>query len=72
MFALVNVSACGMDGDTYAWDLLEHGVSVMPGSAFGESLTDWVRVALTIDDERFAKALDRIVAHANLSDRNVA
>jgi len=72
MFALVNVSGIGMDGDTYAWDLLEHGVSVMPGSAFGESLTDWVRVALTIGDTRFATALDRIVAHANLSKRSVA
>jgi arginine:pyruvate transaminase len=72
MFALVNVSGIAMDGDTYAWDLLEHGVSVMPGSAFGESLKDWVRVALTIDDSQFATALDRIVAHANLSKRNVA
>ncbi len=72
MFALVNVTGIGMDGDTYAWDLLEHGVSVMPGSAFGESLKDWVRVALTIDDSQFATALDRIVAHANLSKRSVA
>lgn len=72
MFALVNVSASGMDGNAYAWDLLEHGVSVMPGSAFGESLKDWVRVALTIDDDSFAKALDRIVAHANRSKRSVA
>jgi arginine:pyruvate transaminase len=72
MFALVNVSGIGMDGDAYAWDLLERGVSVMPGSAFGESLKDWVRVALTIDDSQFATALDRIVAHANLSKRNVA
>ncbi len=72
MFALVNVSGIGMDGDAYAWDLLEHGVSVMPGSAFGESLRDWVRVALTIDDSQFATALDRIAAHANLSKRNVA
>lgn len=72
MFALVNVSASGMDGDAYAWDLLEHGVSVMPGSAFGDSLRDWVRVALTIDDDRFSTALDRIVAHANRTNRSVA
>ncbi len=72
MFALVNVSASGMDGDAYAWDLLAHGVSVMPGSAFGESLKDWVRVALTIDDDRFAIALDRIVDHAIRNKRSVA
>ncbi len=72
MFALVNVSASGLDGDAYACDLLEHGVSVMPGSAFGESLRDWVRVALTIDDDSFVTALDRIVAHANRKKRSVA
>ncbi|UWQ53096.1 pyridoxal phosphate-dependent aminotransferase [Leisingera caerulea] len=72
MFALVDVSATGMDGDAYAWDLLDSGVAVMPGSAFGESLKHWVRVALTIDDESFATALDRIVAHANRKSRSVA
>lgn len=72
MFALVNVSATGMDGDGYAWDLLEHGVSVMPGSAFGNCLKDWVRLALTISDTEFSTALDRITAHANLKSRSVA
>ncbi|WP_424980529.1 pyridoxal phosphate-dependent aminotransferase [Leisingera sp. S232] len=72
MFALVNVAATGMDGDTYAWDLLEHGVSVMPGSAFGDGLRDWVRVALTLDDGQFTTALDRIVAHANHRNRSLA
>ncbi len=61
-----------MDGDAYAWDLLNSGVAVMPGSAFGEGLTDWVRVALTIDDTSFATALDRIVAHANSKARGAA
>lgn len=72
MFALIEVSATGMDGDAYAWDLLNSGVAVMPGSAFGEGLTDWVRVALTIDDTSFATALDRIVAHANSKARGAA
>ncbi|WP_264212522.1 pyridoxal phosphate-dependent aminotransferase [Leisingera thetidis] len=72
MFALIDVSATGMDGDAYAWDLLEHGAAVMPGSAFGDSLKDWVRVALTIDDQSFAAAIDRIAAHANRKTRSVA
>ncbi|WP_027257817.1 MULTISPECIES: pyridoxal phosphate-dependent aminotransferase [Leisingera] len=72
MFALIDVSATGMDGDAYAWDLLESGVAVMPGSAFGDSLKTWVRVALTIDDTSFATALDRITAHANRKARSVA
>ncbi|UWQ93414.1 pyridoxal phosphate-dependent aminotransferase [Rhodobacteraceae bacterium M382] len=65
MFALVNVAATGLDGTAYGADLLETGgVAVMPGVSFGAGLTDWVRVALTVDDARFATALDRIVAHA--------
>jgi len=66
MFALIDVSSTGMTAHQYALHLLEHAqVVVMPGSSFGESLNDWVRVALTVDDERFDTACDRIVAHAN-------
>lgn len=72
MFALIDVSATGMDGEAYAWDLLDHGVAVMPGSAFGDGLRDWVRVALTIDDADFTTALDRITAHAARNKRSVA
>ena len=72
MFALINVSATGLDGDAYAWDLLQAGVAVMPGSAFGCSLKDWVRVALTISDEDFATAVSRIIDHANSKSREVA
>lgn len=72
MFALINVAATGLDGDAYAWDLLQAGVAVMPGSAFGAGLKGWVRVALTIEDAAFATAVDRIVAHANRKTREVA
>lgn len=65
MFALINVAATGLDGDAFAWELLEQGVAVMPGSAFGDGLRDWVRVALTIADDEFATAIDRIAAYAN-------
>ena len=57
MFALINISATGLDGEAYAWDLLQAGVAVMPGSAFGDSLKNWVRVALTISDTDFATAV---------------
>jgi len=73
MFALINVAATGMDGDAFAMDLLENGgVAVMPGSSFGENLKSWVRVALTIEDREFEKALDRIVAHAKDLERKIA
>ncbi|SEO18093.1 arginine:pyruvate transaminase [Salinihabitans flavidus] len=66
MFAMIDVSATGMDGHAYALDLLEReGVAVMPGASFGEVLDGWVRVALTVEDAAFDAACDRIVAHAN-------
>lgn len=64
MFALINIAATGMDGETFAMDLLKNGgVAVMPGSSFGENLKTWIRVALTIEGSEFERALDRIVAH---------
>ena len=72
MFALINVSATGLEGEAYAWDLLQAGVAVMPGSAFGDSLKNWVRVALTINDTDFATAISRIIDHANSKSREVA
>ena len=66
MFALINISATGLDDHSYALDLLErHSVAVMPGTSFGSSLAGWVRVALTVDDARLERACDRIVTHAN-------
>lgn len=65
MFALIDVSAYGLSGHDYALDLLEQGgVAVMPGCSFGETLQDWVRVALTVEDAAFDTACTRIIAHA--------
>jgi arginine:pyruvate transaminase len=65
MFALIDVRDTGLDGAAFAADLVERaGVAVMPGASFGRSLGDWVRVALTVPDDRFAEACDRIAAHA--------
>ncbi|WP_419913004.1 pyridoxal phosphate-dependent aminotransferase [Hoeflea sp.] len=73
MFALVDVATTGMDGEAYALDLLSNGgVAVMPGTSFGEGLATWVRVALTIADADFEKALSRIVRHANALTRKSA
>ena len=72
MFALINISSSGIDGEAWAWELLDQGVAVMPGSAFGEGLRDWVRVALTIPDQEFSTAIDRIVAYCNNRAQNVA
>lgn len=66
MFAMVDIAATGLDGESYAFDLLgKTGVAVMPGASFGKTLDTWVRLALTVEDAPFAQAIDRIVAHAN-------
>ena len=72
MFALIDISSTGLDSNAYAWDLLQAGVAVMPGLAFGDSLRHWVRVALTINDADFATGIARIADHANSKPRDVA
>ncbi len=65
MFALIDISASGMNGEEYAWDLLNSaGVGVMPGASFGDSLKNWVRVSLTETDENFDEGCKRIIEHA--------
>lgn len=66
MFALIDISATGMDAETYAFNLLENtGVAVMPGTSFGRTLGAWVRVALTAHDAALEAACTRIIAHAD-------
>ena len=73
MFAMVEVSATGMDGATYAADLLDRqGVAVMPGASFGATLDTWVRVALTVDDASFDRATGRMIDHAAGCARDTA
>ena len=72
MFALIEVTSTGLDDIAYAFDLLEAGVAVMPGTAFGPALAGWVRLALTVPDEVFHTACDRIVAHAGAKRRKLA
>ncbi len=63
MFLMLDVSGTGLDGEGFAWRLLEEqGVAVMPGSAFGSNGTELVRVALTVPDAELALATQRIEA----------
>jgi arginine:pyruvate transaminase len=65
MFVLINVASTGMSGHDFALDLLEKtGVAVMPGSSFGESLTDWIRFVLTKDDAIIIEACARVAKHS--------
>jgi len=65
MFVMIDVSATGLDGEQFAWKLLEdQDVAVMPGSSFGENARDLIRVALTVPDEDLREAMRRIHAFA--------
>jgi len=60
MFIIVDVSATGLDGETFAWRLLEAGVAVMPGSSFGANAGGLIRLSLTVPDEAVTEACQRI------------
>lgn len=63
MFALVDVTATGMDGKEFATRLLhEQQVAVMPGSSFGERAKGFVRLSLTVPEADIAAACERIAA----------
>jgi arginine:pyruvate transaminase len=63
MFVLVDVSGTGLDGQEFAARLLEEQhVSVMPGTSFGAAARYFVRMSLTVPQERLAEACERIDA----------
>jgi len=65
MFLLVDVRATGLDGEAFAWGLLEHGgVSLLPGTGFGASVTGHVRFSLTMPVDVLDEACNRIERYA--------
>lgn len=60
MFILADVSGTGLDGEAFAWGLLEAGVAVMPGSSFGGNADGLIRLSLTVPDEAIERACARI------------
>ncbi|WP_371347221.1 pyridoxal phosphate-dependent aminotransferase [Ancylobacter sp. IITR112] len=65
MFIVVDVSGTGMGGEDFAWALLnEEEVAVMPGSAFGAEARDFIRISLTVPDDRIEEACRRMAALA--------
>ena len=60
MFIVFDVSSTGLDGETFAWRLLDSGVAVMPGSSFGENAGNLVRLSLTVPDESVVEACRRM------------
>lgn len=65
MFILLDVAATGLAGEAFAWRLLEEEhVAVMPGNSFGAEAAGFLRLSLTVPDERLEEAVSRIVSLA--------
>ncbi|MEM9788467.1 MAG: pyridoxal phosphate-dependent aminotransferase [Pseudomonadota bacterium] len=65
MYAMLDIRATGLSGEDFANGLLdaEH-IAVMPGESFGAAAAGHIRVAMTVDDDRYVAALKRLVAFA--------
>lgn len=72
MFIVVDVSGTGMTGEDFAWTLLrEEHVAVMPGSSFGNEAENFIRMSLTVPDEKIEEACRRIVGLAGRTGRKL-
>lgn len=65
MFILLDVTATGLGGEEFAWELLrEEKVAVMPGTSFGDQAAGFLRISLTVPDDVLATAMERVAALA--------
>ena len=65
MYMMIDVRKTGLSGEEFAFKLLdEHAIAVMPGESFGTAAAGHIRVAMTVDDDRFAQAMETICAFA--------
>ena len=70
MFILLDVTATGLSGEEFAWELLhQEKVAVMPGSSFGHQAAGFLRISLTVPEDLLATAMARV---AELAHRLVA
>ena len=65
MYVMLDVRATGLSGKDFAHRLLEtHKIATMPGESFGEAAAGHIRIALTVDDDTLAGALQTIATFA--------
>lgn len=66
MYVMLDVRSTGKSGEDFALELLDrHRIAVMPGESFGQAAAGHIRVAMTIDDDRYLQALKTVIAFAN-------
>jgi arginine:pyruvate transaminase len=65
MYVMLDVRSTGLSGTAFAQALLDaEKIAVMPGESFGQAASGHVRVALTVDDDRFETAMERLLVFA--------
>jgi aspartate aminotransferase/aminotransferase len=61
-YCMADVSRAGMDAREFAlWLVRERGVSIAPGTAFGEVARDQVRISLASSEEDLREGVSRLV-----------
>ncbi|WP_106744407.1 pyridoxal phosphate-dependent aminotransferase [Yoonia maritima] len=66
MYLMLDIRATGLSGEGFANALLDaEQIAVMPGESFGAAAAGHIRVAMTIDDDRYVAALKQLVAFAS-------
>ena len=61
MFIMVDISNTGKSSEDFTSLLLEREhVATMPGSSFGDQAKDFIRISLTVPDERVKEACERM------------
>jgi arginine:pyruvate transaminase len=65
MYLMLDIRSTGLSGEDFAMALLEtHKIATMPGESFGSAAAGHIRVAMTIEDDAFERALTTLVGFA--------
>ena len=71
MYLMMDMRATGLSGEAFAHALLDaHQIAVMPGESFGQAAAGHIRVAMTVADDQFSKALAVLLSFAAEFDEN--
>ena len=65
MYIMLDIQNTGLSGEEFASQLLfEKNIAVMPGESFGKAAKGHIRVAMTVQDSQFKKALKELLDFA--------
>lgn len=65
MYIMLDIRATGLSGKAFGEALLKkHHIAVMPGESFGQAAAGHIRIAMTVEDTKFANALTTLCQFA--------